>query len=540
MAPPPKRSLVTRFTTNNYVAGMLPTLAGFMFGCDLISMSGQVSNPAYLEQFNHPNSNLQGAITAAMPAGSFGGALINSYLSDKIGRKWCIIISGWVWVLGCIIQAASFNVRTLVAGRVVAGLAVGLGSAIVTIYQAEITRPAIRGRIVATQQLAITFSELLQYFVSFGCSYIANDASFRMPWALQAIPGLILGILMFAFPESPRWLMDHGREEQALQILADVHAEGETENELVQLEYLEIKRQVEFDRTLAARSYLDLLKPEYFRRTFLACITQMWSQLSGNNVMMYYVVYVFQSAGIVGRRGGLIASGVQYALHFVATIPAVIWVDKWGRRPTMMIGMFAMGCCLFAVGAIQATLGQPLHSGSSATTTWTIVGHTSARNAVIVLSYIFVMLFSMTYGPCSWIFPSEIHHMRVRGKAVSAATATNWMFNFALAWSTPPAFRNIQYKTYFVYGTFCICAAINVFFMFPETKGRTLEEMDDLFAAGHAFSAWRLSSVPKKTLAEVEAEVADSDMRSEGDNKHTMNHIEKSSSDHLEQAGRHV
>ncbi|KAK4330160.1 hypothetical protein RTBOTA2_005498 [Rhodotorula toruloides] len=252
---------------------------------------------------------------------SFGGALINSYLSDKIGRKWCIstdlgpschqIISGWVWVLGCIIPAASFNVRTLVAGRVVAGLAVGLGSAIVTIYQAEITRPAICGRIVATQQLAITFSELLQYFVSFGCSYIAvwqpsescavtlelttnstqNDASFRMPWALQAIPGLILGILMFAFPESPRWLMDHGREEQALQILADVHAEGDTENELVQLEYLEIKRQVEFDRTLAARSYLDLLKPEYFRRTFLACITQMWSQLSGNNVMMFTCIY---------------------------------------------------------------------------------------------------------------------------------------------------------------------------------------------------------------------------------------------------------
>ncbi|BGO93293.1 hypothetical protein NBRC10512_006212 [Rhodotorula toruloides] len=190
----------------------------FDIGCDLISMSGQVSNPAYLEQFNHPNSNLQGALLWR--------------------RSHQLIINGWVWVLGCIIQAASFNVRTLVAGCVVAGLAVGLGSAIVTIYQAEITRPAIRGRIVATQQLAITFSELLQYFVSFGCSYIANSASFRMRWALQAIPGLILGILMFAFPESPRWLMDHGREGQALQILADVYAKGDTENELVQLDAL--------------------------------------------------------------------------------------------------------------------------------------------------------------------------------------------------------------------------------------------------------------------------------------------------------------
>lgn len=140
------------------------------------SMSAQLSNPHYLRQFNSPNSDLQGGITAAMPAGSFGGALINSWLSDKIGRKYCIILSGWLWVLGCIIQSVSHNVATLVAGRVVAGLAVstvvtppaflidpslrdrqvGIASAIVTVYQAEITKPSIRGRIVSIQQLSIS------------------------------------------------------------------------------------------------------------------------------------------------------------------------------------------------------------------------------------------------------------------------------------------------------------------------------------------------------------------------------------------------
>ncbi|GAA5915313.1 hypothetical protein JCM6882_005187 [Rhodosporidiobolus microsporus] len=271
----PRRSFITRFSTNPYVAGALPTIGGVMFGCDISSMSAQLSNPYYLNQFHHPDSDLQGGITASMPAGSFGGALLNSWLADKIGRKKCIILSGWIWVLGCIIQAVAQNVATLVAGRVIAGFAVGIASAIVTTYQAELTKPEIRGRIVSIQQLAITIGIFLQYFVQYGCSYIEGKASFRLPWALQLIPGLVLGSLMFLFPESPRWLMDHDRAEEALQILADVHAKGDTEDKFVQLEYLEIKKQIEFDKTQAAKSYMDLLKPDVRRRVFLGCTEQM-------------------------------------------------------------------------------------------------------------------------------------------------------------------------------------------------------------------------------------------------------------------------
>ncbi|GAA6008455.1 hypothetical protein JCM11491_004485 [Sporobolomyces phaffii] len=531
MSPPVKRSLITRFISNNYVAGALPCLGGVMFGADISSMSGQLSNPYYLEQFKHPNSSLQGGITAAMPAGSFAGALINSWLADKVGRKKTIIVGSWIWVIGCIIQSASNNVATLVAGRVVAGIAVGILSAIVTTYQAEITKPSIRGRIVSIQQLSIMSGIFLQYFVQLGASYIHGDASFRLPWALQLIPGLVLGSLMWIFPESPRWLCDRGREDEGLQILADVHAAGDTEDPLVQIEFLEIQRAIEFDQTQAAKSYLDLFHVSVRRRVFLGMSEQMWSQLTGMNVMMYYVIYVFQSAGISGREGELIASSVQYALGVAFTIPAVIYIDRWGRRPMLLFGALVMGMWLFLVGGLQAGFGHAVENAAAdATTTWVVEGNKGATYAIIVCSYLFVSSFAISWGPCSWTYAAEIFPTRVRAKAVSMSTASNWAFNFALAFATPPAFRNIQWRTYFVFGTFCFAMAAHVFFMFPETRGRTLEEMEEVFD-GNAFTAWRVkSSTGTKTLAEVEAAIEhhhDPSRDEKSDFKGEISHVER-------------
>src|ERR1700761_1508648 len=203
----------------------------------------------------------------------------------------------------------------LVVGRVISGLAVGLASTTVPLYQAEITAPHIRGRLISLQQWSITWGILLQYFVQFGCSYINGNASFQIPWALQMIPAIVLSIGMMWFPESPRWLIDHDRNEEALEILADVHGQGDANHELVRLEYAEIQQQVHFERTEGAKSYLDLMRPGIMRRVMLGMSLQMWSQLTGMNIMMYYVVYVFQGAGVTGRRAGLIAASVQYVLN---------------------------------------------------------------------------------------------------------------------------------------------------------------------------------------------------------------------------------
>lgn len=349
---------------------------------------------------------------------------------------------------------------------------------------------------------SITWGILLQYFVQFGCSYIEGTASFRIPWGLQMIPAIILSVGMLAFPESPRWLVDHDRAPEALEILADLHGKGDPNSELVQLEIAEIEEQVRFERTEGAKSYLDLFRPGIFRRVTLGMSLQMWSQLSGMNIMMYYIIYVFQGAGLTGRRGNLIADSVQYVLNVLFTIPAIVYIDKWGRRPMLLAGTLLMGFWLMLVGGLQGRFGE--WGTVDGARVWVISGHDGITKAVIVFSYLFVCSFAITMGPVSWTYPAEIFPMRVRAKAVAVSTAANWVFNFALAWAVPPGLSTIAYKTYFIFGTFNFAAFIHIFFMFPETAGRTLEEIEDVFNQGHVFTAWAVKrDVGKKTLQDV-------------------------------------
>ncbi|KAF9239286.1 general substrate transporter [Melanogaster broomeanus] len=495
-----------RIAGNPYIVGSFACIGGGLFGLDIASMSGVLNNPAYFNVFDNPVANVQGAIVASMPAGSIFGALAVTSLADRIGRKNTVILSSIIWVIGGILQCAAVNRGMLVVGRIIAGISVGLASTVVPIYQSEITAPSIRGRLVSMQQWSITWGILLQYFVQFGCSYIDGTASFRIPWGVQIIPAIILGIGMLWFPESPRWLVDHGRG--GLQILADLHGNGNRNDPLVVLEFEEIRQQVNFERNEGAKSYADLLKPGVFRRVVLGCSLQMWSQLSGMNVMMYYIILVFEGAGLTGRRGNLIADSVQYVLNVVFTVPAIIYIDRWGRRPLLISGTILMGLFLCLVGGLQGRYGE--WGSVNDSPAWIIINHDSATKGIIVCSYFFVCSFAVTLGPVSWTYPAEIFPMRVRAKAVSVATATNWVFNFALAWAVPPALSSIAWKTYFIFAAFNFAAAIHFTLCFPETAQRTLEEIEEVFSQGHIFSAWAISrDVGKKNLQDVIGEKSD-------------------------------
>jgi sugar porter (SP) family MFS transporter len=525
---------MARFTSYNaaiaanpYIVGSFACIGGGLFGLDISSMSGVLNNPSYLKTFNFPNPTAQGGIVAAMPAGSLLGSLAVTQLADRLGRKKTIILSGLFWVIGSTLQCAAVDRGMLVVGRIISGISVGLASACVPIYQAEITAPSIRGRMVSLQQWSITWGILIQYFIQFGCSYISGVASFRIPWGLQMIPAIILSLGMTVFPESPRWLFDHGYEDDALQVLADLHGGGDPKNELVVLEYEEIKQQVYFERTEGAKSYLDLLKNGNPRRVMLGMSLQMWSQLCGMNIMMYYIIYVFEGAGLTGIRTNLIADSVQYVLNVAMTVPAIIYIDKWGRRPMLLIGTLLMGFWMFLVGGIQGRFGHWGTTAGSTTPVWVIDGNQAATKAVIVCSYLFVCSFAVTMGPVSWTYPSEIFSTKVRGKAVSLSTASNWAFNTALAFAVPPGLNSIAWKTYFIFGTFNFAAFLHIFFMFPETVGRSLEEVEEIFQQGHTFTAWKIGKdVGKKTLAEVVEKSRD--LRGKGaespDEKHSTEH----------------
>ena len=211
-------------------------------------------------------------------------------------------------------------------------------------------------------------------------------------------------------------------------------------------------------------------------------------------------------AGLTGNNL-LVSSSIQYVINVAMTVPALLYVDRWGRRPTLLIGAAFMMTWLFANGGILKSYGQwagPDGVGGTPEASWSVSGPPS--KAVIACSYLFVASYAPTWGPVSWIYPPELYPLRVRGKAVALATSANWAFNFALGYFVPPAFVNIKWETYILFGVFCAAMWVHVFFMFPETAGKTLEETEEMFTdpSGPKYigtPAWKTKILTKRALA---------------------------------------
>jgi sugar porter (SP) family MFS transporter len=414
-------------------------------------------------------------------------------------------------LVGSILVCASQNIGMLIVGRIVNGLSVGIESAQVPVYISEISPPSKRGRLVGIQQWAITWGILIMYYISYGCSYIGgqtsadyNTAAWRVPWGLQMIPAAFLFIAMIFLPESPRWLARKDRWEDAHHVLATVHGKGDLNHPFVQLELEDIKEMCEFERRHANVTYLDLFKPGMINRTIIALSTQIWSQLTGMNVMMYYITYVFAMAGYSGNAN-LLASSIQYIINVIMTLPALIWIDRWGRRPTMLIGAVMMAVFMFANGGIMASHGVVIPGGIDHVPEESMLLSGAAAKGLIACTYLFVASYAPSWGPASWIYPPELFPLRLRGKGVALATSGNWAFNTALGLFTPVAFSNIRWKTYIIFGVFNAAMALHVFFGFPETAGKTLEETEAMFEDPHGIKyigtpAWKTKKATSRVI----------------------------------------
>ncbi|KAF2145430.1 uncharacterized protein K452DRAFT_305453 [Aplosporella prunicola CBS 121167] len=473
-----------RYTiTNIYALAGFGTVGGALFGFDISSMSAWIGTDQYKEYFNHPTSNMQGGITAAMSGGSFIGALASGYLSDKLGRRRSLEIAALVWIIGSAIQCSAQNVAQLVIGRVINGLCVGITSSQVPVFLAELSPAHMRGRIVGIQQWAVEWGILIMYLISYGCTKIEGPASFRIAWGVQGIPAFIILGSLFFFPESPRWLGGQDRWEEALQTLAILHGNGDVQHPAVQAEYLEVREAVRVSRESKDLSIVGLFGPDMWRRTTAGVFVQCWQQLLGANVMMYYIVYIFEMAGLTGNVN-LYSSAIQYVIFLVTTGVTLCFIEKVGRRDLLLYGGILAMAFNFAVGGIMASYGHYVPElNNDPTIRWKMPSGPSSK-AVIACSYIFIGIYGLTWAPAAWIYCSEVFPLKWRAKGVGLSAATNWIFNFALAFFVPPAFQNIQWKTYMIFGVFCFAATIHIFFAFPETAGRTLEEVDALFEPG--------------------------------------------------------
>ncbi len=196
--------------------------------------------------------------------------------------------------------------------------------------------------------------------------------------------------------------------------------------------------------------------------------------MSGNNALLYYAPFIFSMAGLTGNIK-LIAAAIQYVINVTMTLPAILFLDKIGRRPALIFGSVMMMVWLYATAALLKVHGHGVPGGldGNAPVTWVV--HGPASKGVIACTYLLVATYSMTWAPISWVFPPEIYPYRLRGKAVSVATSANWAFGFAINYFTPPAFQHLAWKTFLMFGTFNVASGLHAFFFFPETKGKSLE-----------------------------------------------------------------
>jgi len=457
-----------------------------------------------LQEFNHPfrglpagsrNANWKGAqslalLTAILELGAFVGALMAGPLADMFSRKYSI--SGWcvIFMTGTAVQVgANTNVGCIYGGRFVGGLGVGALSMLVPMYNAELAPPGIRGSLVALQQLAITFGILVSYWIAYGTNYIGgttypgqSNAAWRLPLSLQLIPGLILCIGILFLPFSPRWLMLKGREDEALVTLANLRSKDASHPE-VQYEFRALQAERLVEREAAKERYgmdevtfkVSLL--EYKRlfttkpllhRLMLGAAAQGLQQWTGINAIIYYAPRIFRQIGLEGGTISLLATGVVGIVNFVMTIPAVLFVDNFGRKPMLALGEANMAVSHATIAAIIAVYGPGFQNKQ-------------AGNGAVFMIYWYITWFAVTWGPLAWVVSAEVFPLDMRAKGMSISSAVNWIMNFTVAEVTPIMIDNIGYKTYIVFMCFCVVGFLYAVFILPELKGLSLEEVDAVF-----------------------------------------------------------
>ncbi|KAJ1981603.1 hypothetical protein H4R35_000647 [Dimargaris xerosporica] len=464
-----------------YLAASVAAVGGFLFGYDTGVISGILDMPNFKDYYDNPSSLERGTIVSMLLLGCFVGSLLSGYSADKIGRKFSIMLASCVFILGAALQSGANGKVMLIFGRIIAGLGIGVLSMCVPLFQSELAPPAIRGRLVSLQQFAITIGIAVSFWIDYGCEKIGADsqATWRIPLGIQIVPAVILLAGMFFMPFSPRWLLDHNRDADALQVLARLRASGDQSDPEMLEEYNAIKEEVVYERENSVRNYWQLLRRPLRRRVILGVVIQILQQLTGINVIMYYAPTIFQQAGLSSTSSSLLATGINGCVNILATIPAILFVDRWGRRKTLLSGSMVMGIAYLIIACIIATKGTKVIKDDGSVSI--SMDNNAASYATIVFVYVFVAGFAYSWGPIGWIYPSEIFPLNIRAKATSISTAANWLFNFAIGQIAPILMDEITWGLYVIFACLAVVSIAIVFFFFPETKGRSLEEMDQVF-----------------------------------------------------------
>ncbi|KAI0019233.1 MFS sugar transporter-like protein [Xylariomycetidae sp. FL0641] len=460
--------------TYQLLVGVFASMGSVLYGYDLGVIAGVVGSSAYKSQFNSlPHED--GAVVSLFTGGAFFGAGFAGSAGDYLGRRGTILLGAILFLIGGAVQTAAQTLSYLYAGRAVGGVAV---------YQSEIAHPSIRGRVTALQQFMLGVGSLVAGWITWGCyTNLTSNAQWRIPLGIQMLPALILAALILLFPESPRWLIDHGKSEQGLKTLAMLHAHGDVTDAWVRAEYEQIQEALTFDHEHEAKSYKELfVNKSAFRRLFLACAIQASAQITGVSAIQYFSVDIFAQIGI-SSENALKYQAINNVLALVAQLFCILFIDRFGRRPTLITGMLTNGV-MFTIATILLALFPP-ESNSGGTAGW----------GFIIVTWLFNISFSFAVGPLSWIIPAEIFDTHTRSMGVSIATMVSYAFNTMIGQVTDPAMTNVGWRFFLLFTIGNFTNALFFYLVLPETKQLPLEEMNYLFT--HA--PWILHRTDSKT-----------------------------------------
>ncbi|KAG8532544.1 uncharacterized protein KY384_002421 [Bacidia gigantensis] len=476
-------------------------LGGFVYGYNQGVFSGILTMKVFGRHMGDwvEDQTKKGWLTSIFELGAWMGCLYSGFIAETLSRKYAIVLNVGLFVIGVIVQSCAIvaGYSAILGGRFVTGLAIGAMSVNVPNYNAEVAPPEVRGSLVGLQQLAITAGIMVSFWIDYGTNYIGgtgktqSEAAWLLPICLQLVPGLALGIGMLFMPFSPRWLLHHGREKEARHVLSSLRGLSE-DHELIELEFLEIKSQSVFEKRNIADKWPHLveLKPwnvfklqfvaiaslfrtkAMFKRVIVATVTMFFQQFTGINAVLYYAPSIFTALGTSSNTTSLLATGVVGVAMFLATVPAVLYIDKLGRKPVMLVGAAGMAACHFIIAAIFGTCYKD----------W--AAHKTAGWAACVFVWLFVVNFGYSWGPCGWIIISEVWPISNRAYGIALGASSNWMSNFIVGQITPDMLESMKYGTFIFFGLLgCVGGFLFIWLVVPETKRLTLEEMDLVFGS---------------------------------------------------------
>ncbi|KAI0312094.1 general substrate transporter [Amylostereum chailletii] len=459
-----------------------------LFGYDTGVAGGVVNAPFFQQHFGLIQdgvvdktriANLSSNVVSVLQGGAFFGALSSPPVSAKIGRRWTLIVYTLIFSVGAVLQTVAGNGRGLnyiYGGRVVAGFGIGAVSAVAPAYVSECSPKEVRGRVTGMFQIMVALGVMLSYFINFGVSEHVHDSTkvWRIPFGFQLVPAGILVLGLLTVKESPRWLASKGRIQEALANLA-YFRKMDPDSDYVRGELAEIEAAIVEERQARAdlgfkEAFIGKGNWPRFLIAFFIFFLQQWS---GQNSVSYYAPQIFESIGYTGATNSLLAAGIYGIVKLVATSLFVFFLaDSLGRKPSLFISAMGMGILFFIVGALLKEFPPPTGAG---------VKPPTASKAMAAMIYIYVCFYSMGWGPLPWVYVADIFPTRTRHYGLALASASQWLWNFVVSKVTPTIQQQLGYKMFLMFAALNIGAMAVFSLLIPETKGRSLEEMDIIF-----------------------------------------------------------